>query len=128
MVQKYPTFLVWVGRGWCLRCFFFEINPSSKKVDQWLWVIVGDLPPAYLVVDASPTPLAALANYVDLMQEWTDAVKDKRPVNDCIPVNAPTTCEYADLLQQRLDYIRKEFLIVKPRIRRKPGPTGPGVC
>ncbi|HEX3085709.1 MAG TPA: hypothetical protein VHP99_14350 [Pyrinomonadaceae bacterium] len=113
------------GVGGVCAVFFFEIDRSSKKVDQWLWVIVGDLPPAYLVVDASPTPLAALANYVDLMQEWADAVKDKRPVNDCIPVNAPATREYADLLQRRLNFIRKEFLIAKPRAKRKDGSDGP---
>lgn len=113
------------GVGGVCAVFFFEIDPSSKNVDQWLWVIVGDLPPAYLVVDASPTPLAALANYVDLMQEWADAVKDKRPVNDCIPVNAPATREYADLLQRRLDFIRKKFLIAKPRVRKKHGSVGP---
>src|SRR5689334_18694724 len=55
------------GVGGVCAVFFFEIDPSSKNADKWLWVIVGDLPPAYLVVDASPTPLAALANYADLM-------------------------------------------------------------
>ena len=114
------------GVGGVCAVFFFEIDPSSKNVDQWLWVIVGDLPPAYLVVDTSPAPLAALANYVGLMQEWADAVKDKRPVNDCIPVNAPATREYAGLLQRRLDFIRKEFLIAKPRVRKKHGSVGPG--
>src|ERR1051326_8071593 len=72
----------WFGWGVGEVCavFFFEIIPRSKKIDRWLWVIVGDLPPAYLVIDASPTPLAALANYVDLMQKWIDAIKDRRPV------------------------------------------------
>lgn len=106
------------GVGGVCAVFFFEIDPSSKKVGRWLWVIVGDLPPAYLVVDASPTPLAALANYVDLMQEWVDAVKNKRPVNNCIPVNAPATREYADLLQRRLAFIRNEFLSPESRIGR----------
>ena len=105
--------------GWGVGAvFFFEIDPSSKKVDRWPWVFVGVLPPAYFVVDASPTPLAALANYVDLMQAWVDAVKNKRLVNNCIPVNAPATPEYADLLQRRLDFIRNEFLSPRSRIKR----------
>ncbi|HET9281577.1 MAG TPA: hypothetical protein VFR24_06405 [Candidatus Angelobacter sp.] len=106
------------GVGGVCAVFFFEIDPSSKKIDRWLWVIVGDLPPAYLVLDASPTPLAALANYVDFMQGWVDAVKSKRPVNNCIPVNAPATREYANLLQRRIDFIRNEFLSSESRIRR----------
>lgn len=108
------------GVGGVCAVFFFEIEARSKKIDKWLWVIVGDLPPAYLVVDESPTPLAALANYVDLMQEWVDVVKDKRPVDDCIPVNAPATREYANLLQRRLDFVRKEFLTAEPSATRKP--------
>ena len=110
----------WFGWGVGSICavFFFEIDPTSNKIDNWLWVVVGDLPPAYLVVDSSPTPLAALTNYVDLMQEWVDAVNKKRTIEDCIPVNVPATREYADLLQRRLDFIRKEFL-AKPTGRRK---------
>jgi len=119
MVPKYPMFLVWVGRGGVCAVFFFEIVPISKKVDKWLWVIVGDLPPAYLVVDASPTPLAALANYVDLMQEWVNAVKDKQSVDDCIPVNVPATREYASLLERRLNFLRKEFLSGKAARQEK---------
>jgi hypothetical protein len=107
------------GVGGVCAVFFFEIAPSSKKVDKWLWVVVGDLPPAYLVVDESPSPLAALRNYVDLMQEWVDTVKKGGQVDDCIPVNAPATIEYADLLQRRLDFIRSEFLPLDHDRRRK---------
>lgn len=103
------TWFGW-GVGGVCAAFLFEIRPSSKKVDRWLWVIVGDLPPAYLVTDASPTPLAALQNYVDLMQEWIDTVKKHKTVKNCIPVNVPATEEYANLLQRRLDFLRKEFL------------------
>src|SRR5215470_15265655 len=87
------------GVGGVCAVFLFEIEPDSEKVDRLLWVIVGDLPPAYLVTDASPTPLTALHNYADLMQEWVDAVRRGRPVDDCIPVNAPATLQYADLLR-----------------------------
>ncbi len=107
------------GVGGVCAVFLFEIKPSSRKVDRWLWVIVGDLPPAHLVTDASPTPLAALRNYVDLMEEWVDAVKNRKKVNSCIPVNAPATLEYANLLQRRLDFMRKEFLPVKRHEQRQ---------
>jgi hypothetical protein len=102
----------WFGRGvgGIYAVFLFKIAPSSKKVDKLLWVIVGDIPSAYLVVDESATPLAALRNYVELMQEWVDTVKADKSVDDCIPVNAPATLEYANLLRRRLNFMRKEFL------------------
>ena len=98
------------GVGGVCAVFLFQILPSKRKVDRWLWVIVGDLPSAHLVVDESPTPLEALETYLELMQEWANAVKSGKPAADCIPVNAPATPKNADLLQRRLDFIRKQFL------------------
>lgn len=107
------------GVGGVYAVFFFEIEPRSKNVDKWLWVIVGDLPPAYVVVDASPTPHAALANYVQMMQEWLEAVRNKQPLDDCIPVNAKPTIGNANLLERRLDFIPREFLGKKKRQDRR---------
>lgn len=98
------------GVGGVCAVFFFRILPNKMNVDRWLWVVVGDLPSAYLVVDGSPTPLAALDTYVELMQEWVEAAKSGKSTADCIPVSAPVTPQNADLLQRRLDFIRKEFL------------------
>jgi hypothetical protein len=103
------------GVGGVCAVFFFEIQPSSAKIDRWLWVIIGDLPPAYLVTDASPSPLAALKNYTDLMEEWVETVKEGGNIEGCIPVNAPPTLEYASLLERRLRFIRKEFLVSSSR-------------
>jgi hypothetical protein len=73
-------------------------------------VIVRDLPPAYLVVDDSSTPLAALKNYVDLMQEWVDTVREGNAVDACIPVNVTPTKDKAGLLERRLNFIRTKLL------------------
>jgi len=37
------------GYGGIAAIFFFHIQPMRPEVDEWLWVVVGDLPPAYLV-------------------------------------------------------------------------------
>lgn len=111
--------------GWCTRVekgwfgwgvgsiaavFLFEIVPSSPAVDRVLWVIVGDLPSAYLVVDDIPTPLEALKTYVELMEDWIAAVRAGNSTDDCIPVNQPATREVADALEVRLEFVRKQFL------------------
>jgi hypothetical protein len=41
-----------------------KITPTREDVDEWLWVVVGDLPPAYLVADDAPGPAAALRAYI----------------------------------------------------------------
>jgi hypothetical protein len=45
------------------------------------------------------------------MSEWVDAVKNGRPVDELIPVNVPPTMEYADMLENRLNYLDTEILI-----------------
>ena len=47
------------GIGSVVGVFFFSIVPASEEVDDCLWAIVGDLPPAYLVTDESRTPSEA---------------------------------------------------------------------
>jgi len=102
----------WFGWGIGKVCavLLFRIKPAAKNVDDWLWVIVGDLPPAYLVLDGIPNPREALETYIELMQEWVDVVRRGGPVEDCIPVNAPATRDNAKALANRLDFMRRNFL------------------
>ena len=107
----------WFGWGIGNVCavFLFRITPTKKNVDKWLWVIVGDLPPAYLVPDNSPTPTDALEGYVELMQEWVDAARAGESVEGLIPVNAAPTEANAAALSSRLDFLRKKVLRLNSR-------------
>ncbi len=102
------------GVGGVVGVFYFRIVPATGGVDEALWVVVGDVPPAYLVTDESPTPSAALRAYVDQMKEWVSAVEMGQSVEDLIPVNAPATPETARALKSRLDSLEAEIL---PRCR-----------
>jgi hypothetical protein len=101
----------WLGVGWdgVLGVFFFEIEPARPNVDHSVWVIAGDVPSAYICNDIE-TPKEALESYMDEMCLWIDAVRAKKPVDELIPVNAPATAKFADMLASRLDFIRKELL------------------
>jgi hypothetical protein len=90
--------------------FLFELIPASKTVDTWLWVVVGDIPPAYLVVDDAPNPASALDSYVAEMSKWVDAVNSGNSVDKCIPVNAAPSIENAADLEKRLRFIDTEIL------------------
>src|SRR5262249_27562849 len=90
--------------------FLFRIEPVQSEVDSWLWVVVGDLPPAYLVVDDAPNPPCALKAYIDEMQRWVDAVKAGGSLEDVIPVNVTPTIEHARMLEQRLRFLAEEIV------------------
>lgn len=103
------------GVGGIIGVFLFHIVPQSPAVDEWLWVIVGDLPPAYLVLDKAKAPSAALRSYIDEMFRWVSAVDAGRPTDELIPVDVAPTREHADMLRKRLTMLRNELL---PRFKQ----------
>lgn len=90
-----------------LGIFLVNLRPSAAGVDEWLWVVVGDVPPAYLVADGNPTPADALEGYIREMRRWVHAVRVGEPVDDLIPVNAPPTRRFADMLECRLNSLER---------------------
>jgi hypothetical protein len=100
-----------IGNEGIFAVFLFEIVPACENVDEFLWVVTGDLPPAYLVCDSSPDPPSALRNYIAEMRTWVETVQEGRtPGEDVIPVNAPPTREFAEMLQSRLDFLEGKIL------------------
>jgi hypothetical protein len=99
-----------LGVGGVVAAFLYNITPSKPDVDSWLWVIVGDVPPAYIVTDDANTPVLAIEAYNSETREWTAAVKAGNPVDDLIPVNVPATAEWGYELECRLGFIEKTLL------------------
>lgn len=95
--------------------FYAEIIPESEgNADEAVWVIVGDLPPAYLDMPSVPTVREAIDAYIGAMQEWVDAVREGKPVDELIPVYyrhsfvpVPPTLRFAEMLAVRLKHLEK---------------------
>jgi hypothetical protein len=95
--------------------FFFRLDPVRDGVDTELWVIVGDLPPGYIVCDNAHNWQQALDAYAVEMMEWVKAVREGRGIEHVIPVNVPATTKYADMLESRCNSIWKLFVDVDPK-------------
>lgn len=93
-----------------ISMFLFKISPTRSDVDDWVWIIVGDLPPAYLTCDLCPDPTGALEGYIGEMQAWVEAAEHGNSVADLIPVNVPATPERAHLLRSRLRFLYHRIL------------------
>ena len=93
-----------------LGVFLFKISPAREEVDPWVWVIVGDLPPAYITVEDSPNPATALEAYIGAMEEWVEAAKHGKSVAKLIPVNIPASIENSGMLKSRLQFIEEKIL------------------
>ncbi|MGA7241147.1 MAG: hypothetical protein WBY44_36030 [Bryobacteraceae bacterium] len=98
------------GVGGVVGVFLVQITPRSDNVDNCLWVIVGDLPPAYIVTEDNPTAAEALDSYCSEMEAWVEAANEGASVDELIPVNVPPTPEHAEQLGGRIAYIRSKIL------------------
>lgn len=97
--------------GYILNVFCFKIWPDNKSCyDEFVWVIAGDIPPAYIDIISAPTPFDALNSYINIMQEWVDNVNDGNSVEDCFPVNVPPERKYAEMLAVRLKLLKEDYL------------------
>jgi len=99
-------------RGWCyiVAVFYFVIEPTYTNVPITHWIIVGDLPSAYIDTDDNPNGACAIDGYVMEMEKWVDAVVAGESVEELIPVNVPPSMQYAIMLQGRLKTIREDIL------------------
>jgi hypothetical protein len=98
------------GIGGVIGVFLFRIEPAASGVDDTLWVIVGDVPSAYLVCNDAPDWPGALGAYVYEMRRWVQAVRSGGSLKDVISVRAEPTREHADMLASRLDFIEQQML------------------
>jgi hypothetical protein len=99
------------GVGGVLALFLIRFErPIGGFDDRELWVVVGDLPPAYFVTDEAPTPAEALEAYCELMQDWVNRVLSAGDTSECFPVAAEPTKERAETLESRLEFIREKLI------------------
>ena len=100
------------GVGGVIGLFYFEFAFKINGIDDELWVVVGDLPSAYMVVDDRDDFLVALEKYCELMSDWAEAVcNDASALESVFPVEAKPSVENADALLERIAFIRNEILI-----------------
>ena len=104
--EKYFGF----GIGGIVAIFLYHFDSLVNETDDWLWVIVGDLPSVYLVTDGASCPMEALERYCELMEDWANKIMSNNSIDDCYPVKAAPTKENAELLLNRTRFIRKKFL------------------
>ena len=90
--------------------FLFEIEPLNNNVDDFIWVIVGDLPSVYLDKSIT-TGQEAVEQYCELMQEWAENVECGKSLDECYPVPVDPTIENAELLSSRVAFVRRELLM-----------------
>ena len=100
-----------IGVGGVLAVFLLKFAEGiGVEGDEHLWVVVGDLPSAYLVTDDAVVPVRALEIYCELMSDWAEAVKSESSLDDVFPVEVPVDSEHAEMLLDRIRFIRERII------------------
>jgi hypothetical protein len=99
-----------LGVGGVVAVFLFHIIPSRQDVDNYIWVVVGDIPPLYITTEDAPNPACALDGYIGAMQKWADAAIAGGDVSRLAPVNVEPSPEWGEELNWRISFLRKEIL------------------
>ncbi len=97
------------GVGGIFAMFLFRIVPSHANVDEWLWVMNGDLPSIYLSFQDAPSVNEAFREYVQGMLRWVTYVRsgNTEAPKDVPPLKIPETLQAADDLQRRIDSLER---------------------
>lgn len=101
--------------------FLVELQPSEKDIDQYIWVVVGDVPPAYISSQYAQSPKEALLCYIAEMRAWVEAVRQGKGTDELIPVNGEPTEENAAALSSRLTFLENSVLA---EMNEGPGTSG----
>jgi hypothetical protein len=102
------------GYGGVVALFLFRITIRGVEEPEWVWVVVGDLPSAYMEFEPSHTPRAALLRYIEGVEDWLAAPDEERVNGDLIPIVVPPGTEFTEMLQGRVGTLRSSIL---PQIR-----------
>lgn len=87
--------------------FHFHIEAARPGVPESLWVVFGDLAPAYFAGPQLVDWRAVLAVYVDRVQRWAADVLKGGDGEDILPIQPPNDAATAMALLKRLDVLRE---------------------
>jgi hypothetical protein len=92
------------GVGGIFAVFFFHIRPNRSDVEPWIWIVVGDIPPAYLPLSDCKSPTEVFRTYIRGMSRWVELARKGEtgtPEEGVPPVNVPATPEWAAELNKK---------------------------
>lgn len=99
-----------LGAGGVVGVFLFQFDEVIEDDDDALWVVVGDLPSAYVIVEPGDDGISALERYCELMEDWAFNVLKDNSIEESFPVEAEATHENAEMLRQRIMFLRSEII------------------
>lgn len=102
--------VLYLNLGSTLCIFLLEIENSSSTEDNFLWIMVGDIPSMYLDVYGPKTTIQVIEDYVFLAKQWISKVESGLSVANCYPFEAAPTLEMAEMLKKRIKFYEEKLI------------------
>jgi len=106
IIQSY----IYLNLGSTLCIFVFKIDNIASDDDDFLWVIVGDIPSMYLDIHGPRTTKQVLEDYIRLAEDWVGHVKLGKSIKNCYPFTTEPTLEMAGLLEKRTFFMKNTLI------------------
>jgi hypothetical protein len=100
------------GVGGILSVSLLRIVPEDPDIEEYLWVVCGDIPSAFFTVEDGTTPRAVVLAYVARMMDWVNALEAGTSTDHLFPIDTLMTPELGRELKSRLEFIEE---LVLPR-------------
>ncbi|MGA2850257.1 MAG: hypothetical protein ABSE46_14780 [Terracidiphilus sp.] len=97
------------GYGGIVALFLLRVTIRGVHEPEWIWVVVGDIPSAYMEFDVAPSPQSALLRYIEGVEEWLAATEVERSSGDLIPIDVPPGDEFIEMLKTRMEVLRSSI-------------------
>lgn len=97
-----------LGKIFCI--FLFNIDNTASREDNFLWIVVGDIPSMYLDIFGAKTTRAVVETYTVLAEDWIDKIKKSKSVAKCYPFDAEPTLELAELLEKKVSFMKTTLI------------------
>jgi hypothetical protein len=102
------------GVGGVVGMFLFRLKIRGFAKPQWLWVFMGNIPSAYLLVGKYTNPRAALEKYIQGLEQWVREAEHGKISPDMIPIELSPSPENLSKALGTIASLRESIL---PNIR-----------
>ncbi len=100
------------GVGGVVAMFLFDVimELDGANSNEWLWVFIGDIPSAFMLVGEFKTPYLALERYIEGLSEWVKEAEHGHIPSGLIPIDYPPTPEFVEMFKKRVELLRTYIL------------------
>ena len=96
--------------GYAVNIYLYEIENEQSPEDNFLWIMVGDLPPIYLDTYNVKSTKEVIEIYVDLANDWIQHARTGQSLDECFPFEAANSHQLITMLESRTRRLQNEIL------------------